>query len=281
LRAVGGLTTREIADAFLVKEATMAQRISRAKATIAASPEPFRLPAGDAYETRLRSVLHVLYLMFNEGHTASRGDELGRPDLAAEAVRLTRMMREARPDDMEIAGLLALLLLTEARRAARTGPNGEFVPLADQDRTRWDRAMVREGVHLITAALREHRTGPYQLQAAIAAVHDQAAEYEETNWTELLALYDALERLAPSPVVTINRAVATAMVRGPAAGLAVLDTLDGLHDHHRYHAVRAHLFEQAGRVDDARTEYDLAIQRATNLRERAYLQVRRAALSAR
>jgi RNA polymerase sigma factor (sigma-70 family) len=279
LRAVGGLTTREIADAFLVKEATMAQRISRAKATIRASSEPFGLPSGDAYVQRLRSVLHVIYLMFNEGHTASSGTELGRPDLAAEAIRLARMVADVRPDDPEVTGLLALLVLTEARRPARTGPHGELVPLAQQDRSRWDRSLVREGVELITAALRQHRTGPYQLQAAIAAVHDQAPTYADTSWADVLALYDALAQIAPSPIVAVNRAIAVAMVHGPDAGHVVLDTvaepLDGLH---RYHAVRAHLLELAGRVEEARHEYDLAIERVTNLRERTHLQARRAGL---
>jgi predicted RNA polymerase sigma factor len=279
LRAVGGLTTREIADAFLVKEATMAQRISRAKATIRSSPEPFALPGPDAYPERLRSVLHVLYLMFNEAHTASAGSELGRPDLAAEAIRIARMVRDARPDDPEVAGLLALMLLTDARRDARTGPEGELIPLAEQDRQRWDRTTIREGVALITSALRRHRPGEYQLQAAIAAVHDQAPSYDDTNWDEILALYNVLDRISTNPIITLNRAVATTMIAGPDAGLEILDGVaDALPDHHRYHAVRAHLLERAERTADALAEYDLAIRRVTNLRERTYLQLRAAAL---
>jgi RNA polymerase sigma factor (sigma-70 family) len=281
LRAVGGLTTGEIADAFLVKEATMAQRISRAKATIRASAEPFRLPAGASFDRRLRSVLHVLYLMFNEGHTAARGSELVRPDLAAEAIRLTRMLHAARPDHPEIGGLLALLLLTEARRPARTGPRGEIVPLDEQDRALWDRALVREGLQLATTALRQHRAGPYQLQAAIAAVHDQATSHADTDWSQVLALYDALERIAPSPIVTMNRAVAVAMLHGPEAGLAILDTVAGaVGEHHRFHAVRAHLLAVAGRSGEALAEYDLALLWVTNVRERDHLQLRRAELRA-
>lgn len=279
LRAVGGLTTREIADAFLVREATMAQRISRAKATIRSSPEPFALPTADAYPRRLRSVLHVLYLIFNEAHTASAGTELARPDLATEAIRLARMVRAARPDDPEVAGLLALLLLTDARRDARIGPEGQLVPLPEQDRGRWNRAMIREGVELITSALRGHQPGQYQLQAAIAAVHDQAPTYDDTNWNEILALYNVLDRTSTNPIVTVNRAVATAMVRGPDAGLEVLDTVaDSLPHHHRYHAVRAHLLERAGRTADALVEYDLAIRRVTNLPERTHLELRAATI---
>jgi RNA polymerase sigma factor (sigma-70 family) len=279
LRAVGGLTTAEIASAFLVKEATMAQRISRAKATIRASSEPFGLPEGDAYARRLRSVLHVLYLMFNEGHTASSGPDLARPDLATEAIRLTRMMYEARGDDPEIAGLLALLLLTEARRPARTSARGEIVPLDEQDRTQWNRALIREGVALVTHALRQHRPGQYQLQAAIAAVHDQASSFADTNWPEVLALYDTLDRLSPSPIVTVNRAVAVAMVHGPDVGLRVLDEVaDALADRHRYHAVRADLLERAGFIDDALAEYDTALLQVTNHRERDHLLLRRARL---
>ena len=279
LRAVGGLTTSEIADAFLVKEATMAQRISRAKATIRSSAAPFALPGPDVYPRRLRSVLHVLYLMFNEAHTSSAGSELGRPDLAAEAIRIARMVHDARPDDPEVAGLLALMLLTDARRDARTGPEGQLVPLHEQDRGRWDRALIREGVALITAALRRHMPGEYQLQAAIAAVHDQAPSYDDTSWHEILALYDVLDRISTNPIIALNRAVATAMVAGPGAGLEVLDSVaDALPDHHRYHAVRAHLLERAGRTTDALAAYDRSIRRVTNLRERTYLQLRAAAL---
>lgn len=282
LRAVGGLSTREIADAFLVREATMAQRISRAKATIRAAPEPFGLPDDEDYPRRLASVLHVLYLTFNEGYTSSRGTELGRPDLAAEAIRVTRQVHDARPDDPEIAGLLALMLLTEARRAARTDANGVLVPLDSQDRRRWDRAMIREGVALITAALRRHRPGEYQLQAAIAAVHAQAPSHEGTDWRQIVALYSALERRSPNPVVTINRAVAVAMEDGPEAGLDVLDTVAGtMGEHHRYHGVRAQLLERAGRGAEALAAYETAIARATNRRERDHLRARAAALRTR
>jgi RNA polymerase sigma factor (sigma-70 family) len=277
LRALGGLTTRELADAFLVKEATMAQRISRAKATIRAAPEPFALPTAHAYDRRLRSVLHVLYLMFNEGHVATRGAELGRPDLAVEAIRLTRMAHTLRPDEPEIAGLLGLLLLTEARRPARTGPHGELIPLDEQDR--WDHALIREGVALVTAALRRHRTGRYQLQAAIAAVHDQASNYPDTNWAEITSLYGALEHVAPNPLVTVNRAIAIAMVNGHDAGLNVLAIVDDrLESHHRYHAVRAHLLELAERPTEALAAYDDALRLVTNTRERDHLQLRRARL---
>ncbi|HSK95799.1 MAG TPA: DUF6596 domain-containing protein [Euzebyales bacterium] len=279
LRAVGGLTTREIADAFLVREATMAQRISRAKATIRSSAEPFALPGPDAYPGRLRSVLHVLYLLFNEAHTSSAGPDLRRPDLAAEAIRITRMVHDARPDDPEVAGLLALMLLTDARRAARTGRDGQLVPLPEQDRARWDRAMIREGVALITRALSLHQPGEYQLQAAIAAVHDQAPSHDDTDWSQILALYEVLDRISANPIVTLNRAVATSMVHGPEAGLQLVDAVaDALGDHHRFHAVRAHLLERAGRAADALAEYELAIGRVANLRERIHLQLRAAAL---
>lgn len=282
LRAVGGLTTREIANAFLVKEATMAQRISRAKATIRTSSEPFSLPSDEAYPGRLRSVLHVIYLIFNEGYTASSGAELDRPDLASEAIRIARLVHHARPDDPEITGLLALMLLTDARRPARTGAAGELIPLHEQDRRLWNRTTIREGIELITSALRHHQPGPYQLQAAIAALHGQAHSHEGTNWPEILALYNALERIAPNPIVTLNRAVATAMAHDPSSGLDVLDTVaTPLTDHHRYHAVRAHLLEQAGRTDEAVDEYDLAIQRATNMRDRTYLQLRVASIRSR
>jgi RNA polymerase sigma factor (sigma-70 family) len=279
LRALGGLTTRELAAAFLVKEETMAQRISRAKATIRAAAEPFTLPTADAYDRRLRSVLHVLYLMFNEGHVATRGAELGRPDLTVEAIRLTRMAHDLRSDDPEISGLFALMLLTEARRPARTGPHGELIPLDEQDRSRWDNALIREGVALVTAALRMHRTGPYLLQAAIAAVHDQATNYADTNWAEIAALYGVLERVAPNALVTVNRAVAVAMVNGHDAGLDVLAMVgDKLEDNHRYHAVRAHLLELADRPTEALAAYDDALRLVTNTRERDHLLVRRARL---
>jgi RNA polymerase sigma factor (sigma-70 family) len=272
LRAVGGLTTREIASAFLVPEATMAQRISRAKAKVKALDEPFAMPAPDALEDRLRSVLHVLYLIFNEGYATSSGPELARGDHSAEAIRLTRAVHATVPDDPEVAGLLALLLLTEARRPARTTPDGELVPLAEQDRSRWDRALIAEGIALITGALRQGRMGEYQAQAAIAAVHDQAARYEDTRWQEILPLYRVLERMTGNPMVTLNRAVATAMVEGPLAGLAALDGLgDRLGDHHRLHAVRGHLLELAGDRAGAEAELRAAAARTDNVREQRYL----------
>ncbi|GAA2470510.1 RNA polymerase sigma factor [Terrabacter carboxydivorans] len=281
LRAVGGLTTAQIAHAFLVPEATMAQRISRAKKQIRDSGAEFRMPAPDDVPERLREVLHVLYLVFTEGHTASSGDALNRVDLTAEAIRLTRQVRELRPDDGEVAGLLALMLLTEARRPARTNAAGELVPLAEQDRGRWDTAYVREGVALVTDALTRTRLGPYQVQAAIAAVHDEAPSAAETDWEQVLALYGLLEQLAPGPVVTLNRAVALAMVEGPAAGLALLDDLE--HDkrlarHHRLHAVRAHLLELAGDTERARESYLLASRLTTSIPEQDHLRRKAEAL---
>jgi predicted RNA polymerase sigma factor len=219
----------------------------------------------------------VLYLIFNEAHTSSAGSELGRPDLAMEAIRITRMVHTARPDHPEVAGLLALMLLTDARRDARTGPEGELIPLPGQDRGRWNRTMIREGVELITFALTRHQPGEYQLQAAVAAIHDQAPTYDDTDWNQILALYNVLNRISTNPIITLNRAVATAMVEGPDAGLEILDVVaDTLLDHHRYHAVRAHLLERAGRTADAVVEYNLAIRRVTNVRERTYLQLRAA-----
>jgi predicted RNA polymerase sigma factor len=280
LRAVAGLTTREIAAAFLVPEATMGQRISRAKARIEASKIGFTLPSSDERVERLQSVLHVLYLLFNEGYVTNDGPELARRDLSEEAIRLARQVHMAVPDDPEVTGLLALMLLNDARRAARTGADGELVPLADQDRSRWDRHAIAEGVALITSALRQGRVGEYQLQAAIAAVHDQATRYEDTNWGEIVALYGLLERMAPNPMVTLNRAVATAMLAGPAAGLVLLEGLDEqLGDHHRLHSVRAHLLEQAGDRDGAVAEFRTAAARATNLRERQFLTIRAARLT--
>jgi len=280
LRAVGGLTTREIAVAFLVPEATMAQRISRAKATVKASGEPFRLPPPGQQAQRLRSVLHVLYLLFNEGYASSGGPDLARTDLSGEAIRLARGLRASLPDRPEVTGLLALMLLTDARRPARTGAHGELIPLAEQDRSRWDRALIAEGVALTTEALRRGQPGEYQLQAAIAAVHDQAASHDSTSWAEILALYQALERISGNPVVTLNRAVAAAMAQGPGAGLAVLDGVAGpLGGHHRFHAVRAHLLEQAGEREAARAEFAVAASRATNLRERDFLTAQAARLA--
>jgi RNA polymerase sigma factor (sigma-70 family) len=280
LRAVAGLTTREIAVAFLVPEATMAQRISRAKAKIKASDEPFALPAPDARAERLRSVLHVLYVLFNEGYASSSGPDLARADLSDEAIRLTRIVHAALPDDAEVTGLLALMLLTDARRHARTGAGGDLVPLAEQDRSAWDRALIAEGVALITAALQTGRMGEYQVQAAIAAVHDQAARHDDTNWAELVALYELLERMTGNPMVTLNRAVAVAMADGPGAGLALLDGLEErLGDHHRLHSVRAHLFELAGDTGSAIEEFRYAAARTANAREQQYLTTKAARLS--
>jgi RNA polymerase sigma factor (sigma-70 family) len=280
LRAVGGLTTREIAAAFLVPEATMGQRISRAKAKIKASGEPFRLPSADDRPERLRLVLHVLYLLFNEGYTSSGGPDLARTDLSGEGIRLARAIHAAMPDDPEVTGLLALMLLTDARRPARTGAVGELIPLAEQDRSRWDRSLIVEGVGLITAALRRGQVGEYQAQAAIAALHDQASSHDDTDWPQILSLYGLLESMTGNPMVRLNRAVAAAMAGGPAAGLALLDGLDDrLGDHHRLHAVRAHLLERAGDAQAAIAEFRAAAARTTNLRERQYLTTQAARLA--
>jgi RNA polymerase sigma factor (sigma-70 family) len=281
LRAVGGLTTAQIASAFLVPEATMAQRISRAKQSIRASGARFTMPPADERRDRLRAVLHVLYLVFNEGYTASSGREVHRTELTAEAIRLARDLRRLLPDDGEVAGLLALMLLTDARRPARTRPDGSLVPLAEQDRSRWDRAAIREGVSLVTETLARAPIGPYQIQAAIAAVHDEAERAEETDWRQIVVLYELLERVQPNPMVTLNRAVAVAMVDGPAAGLALLATLDGddrIARHHRLEAVRAHLLEMAGDLAAARAGYRLAARRTTSIPEQRYLEGRAARL---
>ncbi|SFD35445.1 RNA polymerase sigma factor [Streptomyces aidingensis] len=282
LRAVGGLTTAEIAHAFLVPEATMGQRISRAKQRIRRSGARFELPGPEDRGRRLPEVLHILYLIFNEGYTATSGPELLRTDLVAEAIRLTRVLGRLLPDDPEVAGLLALMLLTDARRPARTLPDGALVPLAEQDRSRWDRAAIDEGVALITATLRRRRPGPYQLQAAIAAVHDEAERAEDTDWPQILALYEMLERIAPSPVVTLNRAVALAMVAGPRAGLELLEKVAGderLAGQHRLDAVRAHLLERAGEVSAAREAYRRAAAATRSLPERRHLHERAARLA--
>jgi RNA polymerase sigma factor (sigma-70 family) len=276
LRAVGGLTTAQIADAFLVPEATMAQRISRAKQRIKAAGGRFDV-ADAAGSTQ--AVLHVLYLVFNEGYTASSGPDLHRADLTGEAIRLTRTVRRLRPDDGEVAGLLALMLLTDARRAARTNPDGALVPLAEQDRTRWDREAIREGVDLVTDGLTWGPPGPYLLQAAIAAVHDEAVRAQDTDWPQILALYRLLDHLAPNPMVTLNRSVATAMVHGPRAGLDLLDTLPAdrrMAEHHRLWAVRAHLLDLAGDRAAARQAYRTAARRTTSLPEQRYLEARAA-----
>jgi RNA polymerase sigma factor (sigma-70 family) len=275
LRAVGGLTTAEIASAFLVPESTMAQRISRAKARIREAGAQFRMPDGDELHQRMAAVLHALYLVFNEGYTTSHGSELHRVDLTREAIRLTRAARELLPEGGEVAGLLALMLLTEARRPARTAADGSLVPLAEQDRSRWLTAPIEEGVALVTWSLASSPVGPYQLQAAIAAVHDEAPTFEATDWDQVLMLYDMLERAAPGPMVTLGRAVALAMARGPEAGLALVDDLErsgALAGHHRLHSVRAHLLEQLGEGDAARESYLLAAGLTTSAPERDYLQ---------
>ncbi|MCU1427188.1 MAG: polymerase subunit sigma-24 [Actinomycetia bacterium] len=282
LRAVGGLTTAEIARAFLVPEATMAQRISRAKQRIKATAVPFALPPEAERSDRLRAVLHTLYLIFNEGYTATSGPDLQRNDLTREATRLTRAVHRLLPDDGEVAGLLALMLLTEARRAARTRPDGGLIPLAEQDRSRWDKALIDEGVALVSDALARTKLGPYQLQAAIAALHDEAPSSDDTDWLQVVLLYELLERVSPNPMVTLNHAVAVAMVHGPQAGLdllATLETDDRIAEHHRLHAVRAHLLEMAGDHVAARANYRTAARRTTSLPERRYLEARAARLS--
>jgi RNA polymerase sigma factor (sigma-70 family) len=282
LRAVGGLTTAEIANAFLVPEATMAQRISRAKQRVKASGEPFRMPVGDDRQQRLRSVLHVLYLLFNEGYTSSTGPELHRTELSGEAIRLARAVHAVLPADGEVAGLLALMLLTDARRPARTGPGGELIPLAEQDRALWDRPLIVEGTTLITTAVARGAVGEYQLQAAIAAVHDDATRADDTDWPQILALYGLLERMSGNPMVALNRAIAAAMVHGPEAGLKLLADLDErLAGHYRLDAVRAHFYEMAGDPESAIAHYRSAAARTTSLPEQHYLTTQAAKLSAR
>ncbi|MEU7561004.1 RNA polymerase sigma factor [Streptomyces eurythermus] len=282
LRSVGGLTTGEIARAFLVPEATMGQRISRAKRRIKDSGVPFRTPDDDEWPARLDAVLHVLYLIFNEGYATSTGPELRRVELTREAIRLARAVHTLLPDNTEVAGLLALMLLTEARGPARTGADGELVPLAEQDRSRWDTAAIAEGVALITAALPRGPVGPYQVQAAIAAVHDEAPTAAETDWPQILALYGVLARISHNPFITLNRAVAVAMVDGPAAGLALLaDPHPALAGHHRLYAVRAHLHELAGEREAAVADYRTAARRTTSLPERHHLSLLAARLAAR
>jgi RNA polymerase sigma factor (sigma-70 family) len=280
LRAVGGLSTAEIAAAFLVPEATMAQRISRAKKTL--RDARFELPPPAEVPDRLRVVLHVLYLVFNEGYAASSGPQAQRADLTAEAVRLTRLLHAQVPDNGEVAGLLALLLLTEARRPARTDADGLLVPLASQDRSRWDRRLIEEGVTLISRTLGRGPVGPYQLQAAIAAVHDEAATAADTDWPQILALYDVLRHVSPGPVVTLNRAVAVAMVHGPLAGLAELGTLEDderMTRGHRLDAVRAHLLEMSGDRAGAIAAYRRAAKRAASIPEQQYLALQAARLT--
>lgn len=280
LRAVGGLTTREVARAFLVPEATMTRRISRAKEQIRSDGARFELPPRAA--ERLDAVLHVLYLIFNEGYASTSGPDLNRPDLCREAIRLARFVRLAVPEDGEVAGLLALMLLIDARRDARTGPGGELIPMDEQDRARWDATSIAEGVDLVSRALQEGRPGPYQLQAAIAAIHDEAPTPEATDWREILALYDLLTRVADSPVVTLNRAVAAAMVHGPTHGLGLLDELASdrrLATDHRLHAARAHLLELTGDRDAARGAYIEAARHTASSAQQRYLHLRVARLA--
>ena len=281
LRAVGGLTTAEIARAFLVPEATMAQRISRAKQSIRASGVPFCAPTPQERGERLAAVLHVLYLIFSEGYASSIGAQLQRLDLAREAIRLTRSARALLPEDAEVTGLLALMLLTDARRTARSGPEGELIPLDKQDRSLWDRDEIAEGTALLTLALSKGAVGLYQLQATIAAVHDEAARAEETDWPQILAVYELLQRAAPSPMVTLNQAVAVAMVHGPARGLERLRVLDGderLGGHYRLDAVRAHLYEMLGDFEKAVHHYRTAAAGTTSLPEQNYLMTQAARL---
>jgi predicted RNA polymerase sigma factor len=282
LRAVGGLSTAEIARGLLVPESTVAQRISRAKQRIKASGAEFALPPRAERSERMVAALHVLYLIFNEGYTASSGSALQRVELTSEAIRLTRQLRELLPDDGEVAGLLALMLLTDARRAARTSQDGGLVPLAQQDRGLWDAHAIAEGVSLITRTLATAPIGPYQLQAAIAAVHDEAPSAQDTDWREILGLYELLRSIAPSPMVTLNRIVAVAMVHGPQAGLEQLVTAEAdpaLAGHYRVDAVRAHLLDMAGDPEAAAAAYRLAARRTLSIPERRYLESRAAQLT--
>lgn len=283
LRAVGGLSTPEIAGAFLVPEATMAQRISRAKQSIRSSGIPFRLPEQGERAARLAQVLQVLYLVFNEGYTTSAGPSLHRVDLSGEAIRLTRMLRDLLPHDGEVAGLLALMLLTDARRAARTGASGELIPLDEQDRSRWDAGLIAEGTALVAEALSSGKAGWYGVQAAIAAVHDEAPSTEATDWPQILALYDLLLEMSDNPMVALNRAIAAAMVHGATAGLELLEALDGdrrIAGHYRMDAVRGHLLERVGRREAALSHYRRAAEGTASLPERNYLLTRAARLSA-
>jgi predicted RNA polymerase sigma factor len=268
------LTTAEIAHAFLVPEETMAQRISRAKQSIRASGLPFRLPTKQERVQRLRAVLHVLYLIFNEGYTSSIGTDLQRPELSREAIRLARAVRDLLPDDGEVAGLLALMLLTDARRVARSGPDGELIPLTKQNRALWDRKQISEGVALLDATLSKGSIGMYQIQAAIAAVHDEATRAEDTDWPQILALYDLLKRMSDNPMVMLNHAIAVAMVYGPCAGIKLINALDvdgRLKGHYRLNAVRAHLLELAGDHQTAIGQYRVAAARTASIPERNYL----------
>ncbi len=282
LRAVGGLTTAEIARAFLVPEATMTRRISRAKQRIKDSGVPFGIPAGSERTERLGAALHVLYLIFNEGYASTSGPSLHRIEMSAEAIRLARMVHRLLPDDAEVTGLLALMLLTDARRPARTGPDGALIPMAEQDRSLWNAGYVAEGVALITDALPRGATGPYQLQAAIAAIHDEAPNAEATDWPQIMALYELLMQISDNPVVALNHAVAVAMVRGARAGLDLLEELaadERIAENHRLHAVRAHLLEMAGDRQAARDSYQAAAQRTASFPQQRYLHARAARLT--
>ncbi|SEG80731.1 RNA polymerase sigma factor, sigma-70 family [Thermomonospora echinospora] len=282
LRAVGGLTTAEIARAFLVPEATMTRRISRAKRLVKESRIPFALPTGAERAERLGAVLHVLYLIFNEGYAGTSGPNLQRTELSAEAIRLARLVHRLLPDDGEVTGLLALMLLTDARRPARTGPHGELIPMAEQDRAHWNADQITEGVALLSQALPRGRPGPYQLQAAIAAVHDEAPSAEATDWPQITALYELLMRISDNPVVALNHAVAVAMAQGPHTGLALLEGLGAdkrIAEDHRLHAVRAHLLEMAGDHAAARDSYEAAARRTTSLPQQRYLRTRAARLA--
>jgi RNA polymerase sigma factor (sigma-70 family) len=283
LRAVGGLTTAEIAKAFFVPEATMAQRISRAKQSIKTAGSAFTLPNADERASRLGSVLHVLYLIFSEGYTSSVGSSLNRTDLSDEAIRLTRMLHRLLPGHGEVAGLLALMLLTDARRPARTGALGELIPLDEQDRSLWNQQLIAEGTALVSSAMSTGAIGSYQLQAAIAALHDEAQRADDTDWPQILALYGLLERMSDNPMVTLNRAIAAAMVEGPTAGLAMLEPLDfdtKLKGHYRLDAVRGHLYEMAGNPDQALRHYRAAADRTTSIPERDYLTTKAVRLAA-
>jgi RNA polymerase sigma factor (sigma-70 family) len=281
LRAVGGLTTTEIASAFLVPEATMAQRISRAKNRIHASGVPFAMPAGADWRPRLDAVLHVLYLIFSEGYASSAGPQFVRTDLSREAIRLTRAVHRLLPDEPEVTGLLALMLLTDARRDARTGAHGELIPLPEQDRSRWDKQAIAEGLALVEAALPRGSVGPYQLQAAVAALHDEATDAAQTDWPQILALYGVLDRIQPNPMVTLNRAVALAMVDGPYAGLDLLSTVEErLPGHHRLAAVRGHLLQMAGDIQAAVEQLRVAAVHTRSVPEQRYLLTEIARLTA-